>query len=200
VHARAHVAGIDGVDAQRRVLRREDRRELLQRGLRGAVAAPAGVGLDGGVGGEVEDPPALRQARKGELRERERRDHVDAVDVLEHLDGVVGERWLRARPEHARVVDEQVELRARGLDERGAVIGVDDAAADGDDVAELGQLALRGLELASAARVDDDAPALAQQGAGQLESESTGRSGDDGGWHAAEARRAPVPVPIPNWS
>jgi hypothetical protein len=80
------------------------------------------------------------------------------------------------------------------------MVGIDDAAADGDDVAEPGQLALRCLELTGAARVDDDAPARAQQGAGQLESESTGRSGDDGGRHGPQARRGPVPVPIANWS
>ena len=54
-----------------------------------------------------------RGTRELEAAERERRDDVDAVDVLEHVDGVVGELRLRARPEHARVVDEQVELRRR---------------------------------------------------------------------------------------
>ena len=36
-----------------------------------------------------------------ELDQRERREHVDAVDVLEHVERVVGERRLRARAEHA---------------------------------------------------------------------------------------------------
>ena len=71
VHAGAHVAGVDGVDAQLRVLGGEHRAELLERGLGGAVAAPAGVRLDPGVGGDVEDAAAgarLRQREPGRGR------------------------------------------------------------------------------------------------------------------------------------
>ena len=80
------------------------------------------------------------------------------------------------------------------------MVGIGDVAAHGDDVAQRRELARGVLELAGAARVDHDAPALAQQGAGQLESEAAGRSGDDGGGHAPEARRGVVPVPSGNWS
>ena len=63
VHLRAHVAGVDGVDAQLRAARRRGPRvELLERGLRRAVAAPALVGLDGGVGGDVDDRRARAAA------------------------------------------------------------------------------------------------------------------------------------------
>ena len=58
VHLRAHVAGIDRVHAQLGVLGRQHRAQLLERRLARAVPAPALVGLDGGVGGDVEDARA----------------------------------------------------------------------------------------------------------------------------------------------
>ena len=61
VHPRAHVARVDGVDAQLRMLGGEDRGQLLERRLRGAVAAPALVGLDRRVGGDVDDRAARRR-------------------------------------------------------------------------------------------------------------------------------------------
>ena len=55
VHLRPHVSGVDCVDTQLGVLGSEDRRQLLEGGLRRAVAAPALVRLDGGVRGDVDD-------------------------------------------------------------------------------------------------------------------------------------------------
>ncbi len=100
VHLRAHVARIDGVDPQRRVLLGEDRRELVERGLRGAVAAPARVRLDRGVGAHVDDRAAVRHPRQDQLRERDGGEHVDLIDAFEHVQRVATERRLRARPEH----------------------------------------------------------------------------------------------------
>ena len=62
VHLGAHVAGIDHQHAHARDARRRARRQLLERGLRRAVAAPTFVGLDRGVGRDVHD----RAVRRGE--------------------------------------------------------------------------------------------------------------------------------------
>ena len=58
MHVGGHVAGVDGVDAQLGVLDGEDGGELVEGGLARAVAAPARVGLDGGVGADVDDRAA----------------------------------------------------------------------------------------------------------------------------------------------
>ena len=128
MHLGAHVAGVDGVDAQVGALDAEDRRPLLERGLGGAVAAPAVVGLNAGVGGDVENRAAVGDVGEGELRECQWGQHVDAVDVLEDVERVLGELWLRARPQNARVVDEQVDLRPGDRDERAPVRGIRDVA------------------------------------------------------------------------
>ena len=100
---------------------REDRGELLERRLRRAVAAPALVGLDARIGGDVQHRGALGQPRQRELQQRERRDHVRLVDLAERVERVVGERGHRARPEQARVVHEQVDAVAGRLHQRAPV-------------------------------------------------------------------------------
>ena len=192
VHARVHVARVDGVDAPCRVLGGEDRGQLLERGLRGAVAAPALVGLDRSVGGDVDDPGVLGQARERELDQRQRGDHVDAVDGLEHVERVVGERRLRARAEQRGVVDEQVDALARGLDERAPVARIADVAGEGDDV---GELRGGGLERPRVAGVDHEPPAALGEGSGEGEAEAAGGAGDDGGGHGYHRRRARAPPP-----
>ena len=72
------------------------------------------------------------EARQGELNQRERRDDVHLVDPLELVERIVGERRLRARAEQARVVDQQVDLLAGGLDERPTVLWVGEVAGDRD--------------------------------------------------------------------
>ena len=93
VHLGAHVARIDDQHAQLRMLGREHRRDLLERGLRRSVAAPRFVGLDRRVGGDVHDR-AMRGDERGQqlLRQRERRDDVDFVNVRREHRG----RWRRA--------------------------------------------------------------------------------------------------------
>ena len=88
VHLRPHVAGVDRVDPQRRVLLGKDRRGLVERGLRGPVAAPAGVRLDGGVGADIDDHAAVGHARQDELGEPDRGQDIDPVDALEHVERV----------------------------------------------------------------------------------------------------------------
>ena len=119
--------------------------------------------------------------RPRELDQRERREHVDAVDLLEHVERVVGERRLRARPEQRGVVDEQVELASRGLDERVAVARIGDVAGDGGGP---GELRGGGLERPRLAGVDHEPPAALGEGPREREPEAAGGAGDDGGRHA----------------
>jgi hypothetical protein len=190
VHPRVHVARVDGVDAQVGPLGGEHGRELLERRLRSAVAAPARVGLDGRVGRDVHDPAPGGQPRERVLDERERRDRVDAEDVLEDVDRVVGERRQRRRAERARVVDHELQALARDLDEQSAMPGVRDVARDRDDIREHGQLGAGGLELGLGAGVDDEAPAALCERPRERKAEAPRRTGDDGGAGHAASRRA----------
>ena len=65
VHLRAHVTGVDRVHAQRRLLGGQHRGELVQGGLRRAVAAPALVRLDRGVRRDVQHRAGRCSARAG---------------------------------------------------------------------------------------------------------------------------------------
>ena len=166
VHLRPHVAGVDRVDPQRRVLLGEDRGGLVERRLRGPVAAPAVVCLDGGIGADVDDHAAVRHAREDQLGEPDRGQDVDPVDALEHVKRIAAERRLGARPEHRRVVDEQVDVLAGGVDERSPVPVVGDVALERDDFGELPELARGPLELRAAAGVDHKCPAGARRARG----------------------------------
>ena len=170
MHARVHVAGVDRVDPEAGLLGGEHACELLERRLRGAVAAPAFVGLDGGVGGDVDDAAAAAsEQRERELREPQRREDVHYVDPLELVERIVRQLRLRARAEDARVVHEQVEAagRLRCGDERAAVPVVGDVARH-DDGAEVGG---RALEVVGAACVEHERPAIGGEGAGESEAE-----------------------------
>ena len=114
-----------------------------------------------------------------ELGERERREHVDPVDALEHVERVAAERRLRARAEQAGVVDEQVDLLAGGLDERAAVPVVGDVARERDDLGDRAELAGGALEVGGAAGVEHERPAALGERAGEREAEASRCSGDD---------------------
>ena len=88
VHLRAHVTGVDRIHPQRRLLGGEDRRQLLERCLRGAVAAPARVGLERRVGGHVDDRAAGGISGSASWVERQRRLHIDVVDALELVERI----------------------------------------------------------------------------------------------------------------
>ena len=113
VHRRAHVAGIEPVDPHVGLLGGEHVATLLERRLRRAVAAPALVALDGGVGRDVDDRAAEARSsgsaaapgRAGRRRSPRRRRRARRA-------GSSAERRLGRRPEHAGVVDEQVEPAA----------------------------------------------------------------------------------------
>ena len=102
--------------------------------LADAVAAPGLVGLDRGVGADVEDdagvPAQLRQERGGQ---GQRRDQVDLQQPEVRRRVEVGERRQRARAQRARVVDQQpgaAEL-GRDVDELAAVRRVGHVPGDG---------------------------------------------------------------------
>src|SRR6185312_5167921 len=88
MHRGVHVTGIEGVDVELGVLYGEDPRELLEHRLRRAIAAPALVGLDGGVGRHVDDAAAGRDVRECGLDESERRQRVDVDDVAQRVERI----------------------------------------------------------------------------------------------------------------
>jgi hypothetical protein len=138
VRLRAHVARVDAVHAQLRLLAREDRSQLLEGGLRRAIAAPALVWLDRRIRGDVENGRPRGEPRKSLLDESERGEDVDVVDARKLRERVGGECGLRARAEHARVVDEQVDPTACRLDERSTMARVAHVARDRNDAIEVG--------------------------------------------------------------
>ena len=181
MHVGGHVAGVDRVAPQLGVLDAEDGGQLVERGLAGAVAAPALVGLDGRVGGDVDDPPARARERRQEGRgERERRDDVHGEDPLEVVGPQAGQRRQRAGAELAGVVDQQVEAPADGRGEGRPVGRVGDVAADGGDQCGPGQRGDGGGQPVAVPAVDDQPPAALVQGARQGPAEAPGGAGDDG--------------------
>ena len=99
------------------------------------------------------------------MRERERGEDVDRIDVGQHVERVVGEPRLGRRPEHARVVHEQVDAAelGGGRDEIGAVAGVGHVAGDGTDDSDRCELLGRGAERLGIAGVDDEIPAVGRK-------------------------------------
>ena len=87
----------------------ENCRQLIERGFGRSVATPPGVRLDGRVGADVDDRAAAGEQRgQNLLDQRERRGDIHSVDVCQLGERIVGELRLRARPEMAGVVHEQV--------------------------------------------------------------------------------------------
>ena len=79
--------------------------------LRRAVPAPAGIGLDRGVGAEHDDGRGWCRPQRGQggLGERQRCDHVDLEDPAQGVEWVMGQSRQRRRAQRARVVHEHVE-------------------------------------------------------------------------------------------
>src|SRR5215213_5122134 len=148
VHAGAHVAWVYAVDAQVRVLGREDVGELLERGLTRAVAAPAFVRLDRGVASHVDDARILLQFVPEYLDEREGRERIRPVNLLEHVERVVEQGRLGARAEDARVVDERVKAAnlAHRVRQRRPVLRVGDVSGYRDHASTFRQLGAGSLQ------------------------------------------------------
>jgi hypothetical protein len=82
VHVRPHVSWVERVTAQVTVLGGHHGGELVEGGLGRAVATPAGVCLDRGVGADIDDRAAGRGERAGEkLDESQRCKDVCLIDV-----------------------------------------------------------------------------------------------------------------------
>jgi hypothetical protein len=182
VHAGVHVAGVDGVDPQGRLLGAEYGGDLIERGLGGAVAAPTLVGLDRGVGGDEHQPGAGAEMGEEHLGEPQGREDVDGVDLPQLLQRVVGQRGLGAGPEQAGVVDGDVEATGGGrrLGQGEAVFLAGHVAGPGDDGGELAQLGRHGLEGGRVTAVDDEVPPVGGQAAGQGEAQAPGGARDEG--------------------
>ena len=168
----AHVTRVEGVHPQVRLLHREHRAEVVQRGLRRAVAAPTLVGLGGGVGADVDDHAAA-PAQFGQqcLHQGQRCDDVYLVDAAQDVERVVAQRRLRARPEQAGVVEQEVQAPEPrdGCDKGGPVVWVADVARQ-DDRTEVGG---GGNELLPAPRVEDEGPAASGEHASGGQAEAT---------------------------
>ena len=160
VHVGAPCRRVDRVDAQVGVLDREHRGQLVQRGLAGAVAAPARVGLDRGVGADVDTVPRAAAARGAGLDEGERGEHVDVVH------GARGRAARRSAsggsglgPSSLALFTSRSSRRADGRGQRGAVPRVGDVARDGGDAVGTGEAGYGGGERRGVAAVDDERPA-----------------------------------------
>ena len=187
VHLRPHVARIEREDANIRLLRGKDVPELFEGRLRRAVPAPTFVRFDGGVGGDVEDRPVRcdsQQWQRG-LGEREGSDDVGLVDLSKHVERVVGEARLGRRPEHARVVHQQIEPAEgrRGVDQRTPVPAIGDVAGNGLHGRDRAELLCRRLERGRAAGVHDEGPAIVGERSGESEAKAPGGAGDDCNLH-----------------
>ena len=108
------------------------------------------------------------KSRQRFLHERQRREHVHLVDARKRRQRIGGERRLRARPEQARIVDEQVDPVTRRLDERTTVLGIGDVARDRVDALEVGGGA---PERIGSARIDDEPPSTFDERAYESEAE-----------------------------
>ena len=135
MHLRPEIPGVDRPDRQRRILDREHGAELVERRLPGAVAAPSLVGLDPGIGGDVDQARSRRGQQEGErgLGHAEWRHHVHLEGDAQDVERVVGQRREGGRAEGAGVVDQEVEApqgAGRG-DQCPAVLLVGDVAGKG---------------------------------------------------------------------
>ena len=73
-------------------------------------------------------------ARERELDQRQRREHVDAVDVLERVQRVVGERAAAGSARAPTALLTSRSIGPGGGDQRRAVLGVGDVAGERGDV------------------------------------------------------------------
>jgi hypothetical protein len=170
--------------------------DLRERRLRRAVPAPGLVGLERGVGDDVDDPCPFGEPRQGKLDESERRKHVGLVDAPQLVERVARQRRQRAQTENARVVDDQVDRLACAFDQSSSVLGVGDIARN-EHV--LRSVRPRLGECDAVARVDDDPPAAVDERPSECEPEPARRSGDDSA-HASTVGARRVPAASGNWS
>ncbi len=191
VHRGAHVARVERVHPQQRFLRAEHRGQLVERGLAGAVPAPARVRRHGRVAGDGQHAPGRGpQRRQQQPGQRVRGDHVGLQHVAQVGGGQVGQRRQRRRAERGGVEHEQVEAVAGGVGERVPVLGVGDVAGDGDDVRP--ERRGRGPQGRLRPGVEHEAPPGPGQIGGERPAETLGRSGDDCGRHGSTVPPGPA--------
>ena len=160
----------------------EREREEVERGLAGAVAAPAGIAADGRVARDVDDQAAtLLEQRQRLLGKRQRRHDVDREKALERGDRKFGERRQRARAEVGGVVDEEIEaaeIPGRG-DQPAAEIGIGDVAGERHDAAAIVRGgAAGGGKLVGAASGEHEVVVLGGEERGKGGAEAAAAAGD----------------------
>ena len=137
VHHRAQVAWVHRPDGERRELDGEHRAEMLECRLARAVAAPAFVRLDAGVGGDVDEARAwgVEQERQRVLHQAERCDDVHLERHAQFVERVVRQRRKWRRPQRAGIVHEQIETAEldRRIGQGAAVRRLGDVPRDGHD-------------------------------------------------------------------
>ena len=83
VHPGVHVAGVEPVDGDVRLLDRQDVGELFEAGFRRSIPSPPLITLDCGIGGDVHHCPFGRtEVGKGELDQPKRRQEIGGDDLL----------------------------------------------------------------------------------------------------------------------
>ena len=194
MHLRTHVAWVERVDPDRRLLSSEHLADLFERRLGGAVAAPTFIWLEGRIGGDVHDGAARHDdERQRSLDEPEWTEHVHPVDLGEHVEGICTQRRLRRGSEDTGVVDQQVEaaqIAYRGH-EIGSMRGVCDVARDSADVDRRGgrpYLVGGGLQVEVAAGVEHEVPSPCGHVGSEGSTEPTRCSGDKCGRHDDQSK------------
>ena len=172
VHVGAEVAGVDAEHGHVGLLLGQHPGEVLEGGLRRAVAAPALVRLGGGVRGDG-DHRAVRaaQSRERSLHQPQRADDVGVEQGGQVVGGEGGDVGERAGSEVPGVEDDELgAAEPLGLgDELVDVGGVALVAGEGDEPlgAPAGVLGdergCGGGERAGVAGVGDDGPAVVEQ-------------------------------------
>ena len=193
MHVGAHVARIDRPDPQLGFLDSEDPGELVLGSLGRAVATPARVAFDGGVGADQHHAaPVIRGSEQGQdfLDQTQAGHRVDLEEVAQSGQGEIGQRRQRARTEHTGVADQQVEAsqRMRRAGERSAMLRIGDVAwncqymAAGRD--QLPEATVGLLQEDRVAAVDDQRPAPAGQALAERPAQASGSPGHDCCAHA----------------
>ena len=129
---RVHVAGIVGqdMDAGFDQLQVPDPAEMMKGGLARAIGAPAGIGRDGGVAGDIDHDPAAALARRSGqgaeqgLGQAEGTEKIGRQSALQILAIRIAQKRQRHGAEVGGIVDQHIEPAERAGDRRGEGIDV----------------------------------------------------------------------------
>src|SRR5262249_33784551 len=105
------------------------------------------------------------------------------VNLLQHIERIVQERWLWAGAEYTGIIDDGIESTQtpRCLGQCLPVAGVSHITGNCHDRGYVSELRARGFQRLSATSVEDEAPAVAGEAACKGEAQAAGGSGEQGG-------------------